>query len=371
MDSLAQTSLWLAYDGIFASDLGGTRLDGLTLPSLTGLGTRALLPLALGTVLSSSFVSPAAANQRWGTVVYASTPSGYALNLRWGPGTNNGVHRRVRRGTTLELSGRRQNGWLQLTDATWVAGNLVSNNPVRPDFVPDQNPNQNFAVVEIPAGFGLNIRSGPGTNFARTGQFANGTRVAITGRASGNWAELSNGQWVERTFLRYGANNGGQTRPPTDPVQPTPDVEIITIQRQLKQLGFLPPNFFVSGINDFATQEALRNFQRVNGLPVTGMADFATRQALNRATQTNPIPTPTPTPTPTSPPISPPPGTGQQARVSSDGEEALVFSGPGPDFDLITTLPDGSSVTTTGNVSGNWTELSGGGWIFTPWLVFI
>jgi uncharacterized protein YgiM (DUF1202 family) len=49
----------------------------------------------------------------------------------------------------------------------------------------------------------LNIRSGPGLNYPVVGSVANGSSVQLTGRVSGDWAELASDRWVNRTFLRY------------------------------------------------------------------------------------------------------------------------------------------------------------------------
>jgi uncharacterized protein YgiM (DUF1202 family) len=151
----------------------------------------------------------------WGRVVYVNTPPGYALNVRWGPGTNFGIYRKVRRGTGLNLTEVRRNGWLQLTDGTWVAGNLVSSRPLFNNG--GTVPNRDLAYVVTPPNLALNIRQGPGTNYARVGQFLNGTRVQLSGRYSAGWAQLSSGNWVDNNFLRstYPAN-----RPAPPPLSP-------------------------------------------------------------------------------------------------------------------------------------------------------
>jgi peptidoglycan hydrolase-like protein with peptidoglycan-binding domain len=51
---------------------------------------------------------------------------------------------------------------------------------------------------------GLNIRSGPGTNYAVTGSLANGAVVSTTGAYSNGWAKLSAGGWVSTTYTREG-----------------------------------------------------------------------------------------------------------------------------------------------------------------------
>ncbi len=293
------------------------------------------------------------ANPQWGTVLYVNTPAGYALNLRWGPGKTFGVYDKAGRGCALEWSGVRQNGWLKLTNGTWVAANLVSSQgPV--DGSCPRLVVKDRMVVTTPSGYGLNIRTGPGTNFSRVGQYANDTLVAVTQNIRGNWVQLTDGNWVDRTFLK---SRGEQPNPSL----PLPDSNVMELQRRLRQIGFLPTGFTISGIYDQTTQAAVREFQRVNGLPITAVVDGATWQALYNATGTTAV-VPRPNPNP------PPDGSGKQMRVSTDGEDGLVFDGPGPEFNLLRSIPNGTVVTTTGKISGNWTELTDSGWIFSPWL---
>lgn len=171
--------------------------------------------VALGTVFGG-LGNLAGANQRWGTVVYVNTPSGYALNSRWGPGTEFGIHTQTRRNCPLELSGASRRGWLQLTNGTWVASNWVSSAPRdRMACLTSSTPNlERMATVATPVGYGLNVRSGPGRNYTRIGQYRNGMRVFYTGRFNGAWTELADGNWVDGSFLRF---ENGQGPPPTTP----------------------------------------------------------------------------------------------------------------------------------------------------------
>jgi WD40 repeat protein len=139
--------------------------------------------------------------------------------------------------------------------------------------------------------------------------------------------------------------------------------DVIMLQRSLRQIGFLPPNFLSTGIYDEITQAAAREFQRVNGLPVTGTVDAATWNALFLAKAPTPQPSPSPSPGPTQPPSG-----SHQLRVVTDGESTSVFEGPGSEFTLIRTLANGTVVETTNRTSGNWTELAEGGWVFSLWL---
>lgn len=317
-----------------------------------------VLVLVSGLCLGAPLSSLAWANGRWGSVVYVNTPAGYALNSRWGPGTTFGVHQKNMRGCPLELSGTSRRGWLQLTNGTWVANNWVTTTPPRERMACVSFPSrQTVAIVTTPPGYALNIRRGPGTSYPLVGQYVHGSRLPFTGRFNGNWTELTDGTWVDGSFLQFAPGQGPPAQPtpiPTPTPTPTPDPYVQDLQRRLRQLGYLPPNFVISGFYDAETQAAVRTFQRVNGLAETGIVDAATWQALYNATQPQP-------PGPVS----------RQMRVNAgDSIQADAFSGPGPEpeYRKVATFANGTIVTTTGQVVGNWTEIQGNMWIFTAWL---
>jgi uncharacterized protein YraI len=250
------------------------------------------------------------------------------------------------------LSGTKRNGWLELTNGTWVAASFVSQSAIAQVSCPTATP-QNIAIVSTPAGYALNIRTGPGANFNRIGQYLNNTRVGLTGQARGNWVELTNGYWVDSTFLKVGLN-----QPNLNPIL-NRDIDIVDLQKRLQKLNFLPASFTITGVYDQVTQAAVREFQRVNGLAVTGLVDANTWRLLYNASQPgSALVGPTPAPV----------KGGQQMRVSTDGQEGIVYDGPGPEYNLVKTLANGTVVRVTGKVSGNWSELSDGGWFFSPWL---
>jgi len=290
------------------------------------------------------------ANGRWGAVVYVNTPPGYALNNRWGPGTEFGIYTKTRRGCPLELSGISRRGWLQLTNGTWVASNWVTSAPRERIACISTPTAQTVAIVNTPAGYALNIRRGPGTQYALVGQYVHGSRLPFTGRFQNGWTELVDGTWVDSNFLTFSPGQGPPTPPPQPPT-PIVDPVIQDAQRRLKQIGYLPPNFPLSGTYDAETQAAIRTFQRVNGLQETGRMDAATWQALYNATAPQP-----------------PSGIRQMRVNAGDQDYAVAHAGPGPEYAEVTRYRNGAIVTTTGRVTGNWTEIQGNMWIFTQWL---
>ena len=434
MEILTPTHLWLIYE----SDPLDSRVSLPPLPTPAKASLAGLMTLTLGMGMGQAWANPA----------YVDTPVGYALNIRQGPSTSTSIVRTLRRGTRIDITGAYRNGWAQLSDGTWVAGNLIrtSGRVPRPSQPSTRPSTRAEAVVNTTSG-PLNVRSGPGLGFAVVETLARGSRVIVTGRRENGWAQLNNDTWVSAEYLTIGSpqprdssseptvvrwqnrlkelgylpantvstgiydtatesavrrfqqNNGllvdGIVGPNTwqalnrntavpasgvTGVQPRPQPvanpqqqqAVVELQDMLKQLNYLPANFMANGRYDFTTQNAVRQFQQSNRLQANAVVDQITWQALYRA-----IAPPTLTPTPT-PVASPPPttqttpltvGERQQMQVVlPPGEEAFVFEGPGPEYERLRAFSNGAVVTTTGRISGNWTELADGGWVFSSWL---
>ncbi|RPF49709.1 SpoIID/LytB domain protein [Thermodesulfitimonas autotrophica] len=121
-----------------------------------------------------------------------------SVNIRQGPGTGYAVIARVAPGTKL-VSLAAQAGWFKVRLATgqtgWVAGWLVKPAVSAPA---GGGISQSPAAVVV-TGERVNLRRGPGTGYAITGQATKGTQLAVAGR-SGDWykVKLREGQlaWV-------------------------------------------------------------------------------------------------------------------------------------------------------------------------------
>lgn len=149
-----------------------------------------------------------------------STP---ILNIRTGPGANFSVVGRLGRGAAINLTGRNaDSSWLQMNIpggiSGWVSSRYVNSSvyipglPVtsdtgtRPGFPPPVSGDGQTGVVTAS---GLNVRYGPGVNFALFARLRGGESVSLVGRnAAGNWllVQLANGLsgWVNAGFIRTG-----------------------------------------------------------------------------------------------------------------------------------------------------------------------
>ncbi|MGQ9512347.1 SpoIID/LytB domain-containing protein [Thermodesulfitimonas sp.] len=121
-----------------------------------------------------------------------------SVNIRQGPGTSYAVIARVTSGAKLVFVNT-QAGWYKVRLATgqtgWVAGWLVKPTVSTPA---GRGVFQSPAAVVV-TGERVNLRRGPGTGYAITGQATKGRQLAVAGRA-GDWykVKLREGQlaWV-------------------------------------------------------------------------------------------------------------------------------------------------------------------------------
>ncbi|WP_080809771.1 peptidoglycan-binding protein [Halomicronema hongdechloris] len=405
MDMLAPLHLWQSYDVPDDPPDGGSEQAALRPLPLAWVG-----PLAL-TLTLTALAQTAAARPAY------VAAGGYRLNVRQGPGTDYSWQGVLKPRDAIDITGRYSaNGWAELENGGWVAGNLIQVVPVS---------DRTMAYVDTPAGYGLNVRWGPGRRYGVARVLRRNAPVDLTGRRRDGWVELSDGTWAASNLIRRDPSSVQPETPPAQQPQEPPDeataptpnlsqTEIIDLQRQLQQLNYWPSNAAVTGRYDDTTRAAVATFQRLNGLTIDGIAGPETRQALAEAsgfTTSSPAPSPTPSPSPTdspapspspSPPETPEPSpsptetpspepttsptptssptatetpspgdsdqTEQRRIMTDDGSDALVLEGPGTQFRVLRTVPSDTVVEVTGRTEENWVELADGGWVFSMWV---
>lgn len=109
------------------------------------------------------------------------------LNIRRHAGTDSDIIRAVPHDTLLEI-GKEKDGWGRLTEGGWVCMKYTEKiSPKKYRVTPD---------------VGLNIRSGPGTEFDILGGLSQGEKVKIAFKESG-WGRIygKKNQWVSMDFL--------------------------------------------------------------------------------------------------------------------------------------------------------------------------
>jgi SpoIID/LytB domain protein len=139
-----------------------------------------VLCLLVGIAVAVVFLLPKAAGAEEVVV------TGDVVNLRSGPGTGYAVVGRVAKGQQLAVLERRGD-WCRVRlssgQVAWIAGWLVKTRAGSP--TPGTGGGTLPAAVEVTGSY-VNLRSGPGTGYARVGEASRGARLAVEGK-SGEW----------------------------------------------------------------------------------------------------------------------------------------------------------------------------------------
>jgi len=135
--------------------------------------------------------------------------TGDVVNLRDGPGSDYPKTGQVARGTLLTIIGK-SGDWYRVRLAggklCWIAGWLVKPGEKRSDG--NTSRSGSAAVSVAVTGDLVNLRSGPGTDYPRTGQVPRGTLLAVAGQ-SGDWyrVRLAGGElcWIAGWLVKINA----------------------------------------------------------------------------------------------------------------------------------------------------------------------
>jgi uncharacterized protein YraI len=165
---------------------------------------RVVLVLAMLAVMASAFVA---------TVQPAEAAAGTTtanLNLRQGPGTSFAVQQVIPAGSTVEVTGSLEFGYLPVTygaGSGWVLGSFVSTAATT------ETSGTRYVIDGR-----LNLRSGPGTSYPVTAVMPDGAAVALAGETSNEFVRIAwNGLsgWAAARYLATSASD-------TDPAPPAP-----------------------------------------------------------------------------------------------------------------------------------------------------
>lgn len=259
-------------------------------------------------VPAAVITAPPAASTANATVV---TGDGGSLNLRQTPAANGKVLDRIPNGTALSAEAvdgkwyrvafNGQTGYvmakyLQVSNTATgsTAGGTTAATPVSPVVSVPVNELQygelRYATVATSSG-SLNVRKGPGTTYARVSEIKSGTQIVISS-IEGEWCAMYYRDiqgYVQRQYLNIQAASTAPAQ--AAPAASTYDTSSLTrvlragytgadvsvVQQRLKDLGYLSS---LSGSYDSATQEAVRSYQKKNGLTADGLAGPSTFSSL-------------------------------------------------------------------------------------------
>lgn len=301
----------------------------------------------------------------WGS---PATVTATRANVRWGPGEDYGLNRVLGSGATVQLTGNiRSNGWVELIDGTWVAGNLI--NPLYGGYTlpTTPSPSTTAATVDTPAytqnnDYNLNVRAGPGVGNRILRVIADGQPIALTGNQQNGWYELADGSWVAgkyqgRQTLRFEAISRLISNPQTSPGvlrRGVQDPAVRQLQTRLQTLGYLPQNAVITDYYGSLTEQAVINFQRTNGLTVDGVAGTTTLNLLYQTPPVSGVGNTVPTV----------PGQGSRVQITTANDTAIpVRENPNVNARQLDTLTNGQTVTATGRMDNGWIQLESGGWV--------
>ncbi len=222
----------------------------------------------LSTVMAISVLSMAGSS----LAAYVRT-NGSPLNIRATPG--GAVISSLRNGTYIGITGSTSSGWSQLSTGGWVSSSWISGSG---------GGGSGYGSVALVRtnGSPLHIRSSP--SGAIVGSVANGSRISLSGRTSGGWSQLSNGNWVSSTWIRASSGSGGSGGGggvPSGSLQVGSSGSAVTnLQNRLRTLGFY--NGPVTGYYGRLTESAVRDFQRSRRIQANGIAGPQTLGVLYR-----------------------------------------------------------------------------------------
>ncbi|HEY9636640.1 MAG TPA: peptidoglycan-binding protein [Coleofasciculaceae cyanobacterium] len=122
----------------------------------------------------------------------------------------------------------------------------------------------------------LNVRSSPAGRIV--GSLNNGTYISPNGQTSGNWTQLSWGNWVSSYWITGVGSSGGGGTPSGYLQYGSNGQAVVNLQNRLKVLGFY--NGPITGYYGSLTETAVRRFQSSRGIQVNGIAGPNTQASL-------------------------------------------------------------------------------------------
>lgn len=377
-----------------------------------------LLPLAPSLVAAALILG--SASSAWAASGIVRTSTGGPLNVRDRPG--GAVLRTIPNGSQVQLTGREQNGFLELTDGAWVAKEFVQVEQATPGATPTgaTPPAGAKTGVVKTGGPPLNVRKTPGGEIV--GTVPDGTILQLTGQQQQGFLERTDKTWVDQQYVQVeggavavapATTTSTTTSPapapaattpapaspapaaiapasPIPPASPAPSpaspaptaaaVQTGTVRTNGQPLNVRdrPNGSIVTTVPD-GSQLQLTGRQQDGFLERTDGTWVASQFVMVSATPAPPAPSPTPrtspqpgagggqiTPTTTAPVPTATSSSRQQAIVRTNGSNLNVRRSPGGA--IIGSLPNGTPIELTGRRSGSWVERTNGTWVSANWI---
>lgn len=145
------------------------------------------------------------------------------LNVRSGPGTVYGIVDALAKGTKVSVVAE-SGDWARIGTNRWVCKDYLSKTASG-----SSSSFKNFTGTVTPD-IGLNVRSGPGTNYTIVDALTKGTKVTVTGQ-KGDWYQIGADRWVHKDYISKGSTS--TSKPSTNKPKYTVG-KVYTLQVELK-----------------------------------------------------------------------------------------------------------------------------------------
>ena len=194
-------------------------------------------------------------------------------------------------------------------------------------------------------GSALNVRSGPGLHYVIVGSITNGHPLTLSGRRSGNWVQLTSGNWVSTRWI--------QSSGVGDSVGTGPDFLRVATRGSLLNVRS-GPGLDYPIIATVANGTVLTPSGRYHhGWAQLASGGWVSTRYAGEYTTRGGV-------------GGPSSGT---AQVATRGTPLNVRSGPGLEYRVVGTLANGSTVGLTGESYFGWFKTTSGNWLSGDYII--
>lgn len=205
------------------------------------------------------------------TVKYATV----GLNVRGGPSTDFPVVSGLRKGQEVTVTATNGNGsWSRVGSDRWVSSTYVAaSKPTAPAADKPAPAEAKPAVSELHvkdhtayATTGLNVRSGPGTNYKVVSSLRPDAKVTVYAtNEGGSWSRIGDGQWVSSTYVTTTKPGSQSSTPaPKEPSEPTQRTKPASVSKEVFCMSV--PSSYSTGSSVKSVLTAMNKERARNGV---------------------------------------------------------------------------------------------------------
>ena len=154
------------------------------------------------------------------------------VNVRSGPGTNNTSKTVIASGTSITVTDRSNSEWYAVKLSNGMTGYIFSIYIELESGSSSGGGSSSSESVQARTTAGVNVRSGPGTNYSSKTVIASGTSITVTDRSNSEWyaVKLSNGMtgYIYSIYIRIESesSSGGSSGTESTPAKTTEYVNV-------------------------------------------------------------------------------------------------------------------------------------------------